>query len=44
MGANLSTAITLLKEFLQNFRENRFASWKEMAHKDCDEETGGIQN
>jgi hypothetical protein len=36
MGADLSTAITLLnglKEFLQNFRENGFASSKEMAQK-----------
>jgi hypothetical protein len=40
MGADLSTAITLLKglkEFLQNFRENGFASSKETAQNVCDE-------
>jgi hypothetical protein len=40
MGADLSTAITLLKglkEFLQPFRENRLASLKKTSQKVCDE-------
>jgi hypothetical protein len=40
MGADLSTAITLLKgpkEFLQNVGENWFASSKEAAQNVCDE-------
>jgi hypothetical protein len=37
MGADFSMTITLLKEFLQNFRENGFASSKETARKVCDE-------
>jgi hypothetical protein len=37
MGADLSKAITLLKEFLQTFREKGFASSKETAQKVCDE-------
>jgi hypothetical protein len=37
IGEDFSTAITLLKEFLQNFRENWFASSKETAQKVCDE-------
>jgi hypothetical protein len=37
MGADLSMTITLLKKFLQNFRENLFASSKETSQKVCDE-------
>jgi hypothetical protein len=39
VGADLSTAITLLKglkEFLQKFRENEYASSKETAQNVCD--------
>jgi hypothetical protein len=37
MGTDLGMAITLLKEFLQNFRENRFSSSKEKVQKVRDE-------
>jgi hypothetical protein len=36
MGADLSTAITLLKEYLQNLREKEFTLLKETAQKVCD--------
>jgi hypothetical protein len=37
IGVDLSMEITFLKEFLQNFGENRFASSKEMVQKFCHE-------